>query len=282
MPELPEVETIRRRLQTILPGKVISHVTIHHPKSFGGDPDQVLGQQIVVIGRKAKLLRFQFANGLNLLTHLKMTGQLMYLDDKNRIGGGHPTADWVRELPSAHTRITYTFSDQSKLFFNDQRIFGWMRVMTDDQVLVEWARYAPDAIDPVVTPDYMFQQLQRRSVPIKQAIMMNDIIAGVGNIYAAEALHQAQLSPLRPARSLSKAEVTKLLAAIKQVMQEGIALGGTTFDGAYVDIDGLAGSYQNKLQVYGQAGKPCTRCGGIITKTTLGGRGTYYCASCQI
>ncbi len=281
MPELPEVETIKRRLQEILPGKKFSQVDVLHPKSFFGDLQQIIGQPVLDVTRKAKVLRFQLPNNLNILTHLKMTGQLIYADDKQRVGGGHPTADFVKDLPSKHTRITYTFDDNSKLYFNDQRIFGWMRVVPDEIVAAEFALFGPDATEDSITSEYLFSKLRKRGVPIKQAIMMNEIIAGVGNIYAADALNVAQLSPFRPANSLSMPEVERLVIAIKAIINEGIEFNGTTFDGKYVDVFGLTGTYQDRVKAYGRSGEKCYQCGGTIVKTTLGGRGTYYCSSCQ-
>jgi formamidopyrimidine-DNA glycosylase len=282
MPELPEVETIARRLKEILPGKIIKAIDIAKPKSFDGDASLLNGLQVEDITRKAKIIRFHFPNNLNLLTHLKMTGQLIYVDETQRVGGGHPTADFVKDLPGKHTRITYQFADDSRLFFNDQRMFGWMRLMSDDQVHLLYSLLGPDVIDELVTVEYLADKFKNRSVPIKQAIMMNDIVAGVGNIYACDALNVAQISPFRPAKSLNKEELGRLLSAMKLVINEGIRLGGTTFDGKYVNVEGLTGSYQERIQVYGREGKECYRCGAAIMKTSLGGRGTYYCPNCQV
>jgi formamidopyrimidine-DNA glycosylase len=281
MPELPEVETIKRRLQELLPGKKISQVNIFKEKSFGGNIAMIINQEILKVSRKAKILRFHLPNNLNILTHLKMTGQLIYVDGNKRVGGGHPTADFVKELPSAHTRISYLFDNGSRLFFNDQRMFGWMRVLTDQVVEQEFSLYGPDITDEMVTAEYLQQKFKTRSLPIKQAIMDHHIMAGVGNIYACDALNVAQLSPFRPAKSLSFAEIERLSEATKLVINEGIEAGGTTFDGKYVNVDGLTGSYQHGIRVYGREGKECYQCGGLIVKTTLGGRGTYYCSSCQ-
>jgi len=282
MPELPEVETIVRKLQTVLPGKVIQKIVIFHPKSFIGDQQQLIGLPVVAVTRKAKIIRIHLTRELNLLIHLKMTGQLIYADDHQRLGGGHPTEDWVKELPTKHTRVNICFSDNSQLFFNDQRLFGWVKVQTDQEVADTFAVLAPDINDPQVTAAYLAAKLGKRSQAIKQLIMDTTIVSGVGNIYACDALNLAQIHPERPAKSLSLAEIERLVVATKSVIQQGIELGGTTFDGKYVNVDGLAGNYQSVVRVYGREGQACLHCHGTIVKTKLGGRGTYFCSQCQI
>ena len=281
MPELPEVETVRRRLQEILPGKIIQSIRVLHDKSFRGQQKDLRGQEIQGVTRKAKVIRIHLPNQQNLLTHLKMTGQLIFVDDGTRIGGGHPTADWVKDLPSSHTRLIYDFTDGSKLYFNDQRIFGWMKLLTDEEVVTDFAKYGPDINEDSLTAEYLQQKFGNRRIPIKQAIMMNPIMAGLGNIYACDALNIAQLSPFRPSKSLNIKELKKLVAAAKQVIEEGLEYGGTTYDGKYVHVDGMSGSYQDIMRVYGLKGEKCQQCGGEIVKAKIGGRGTYYCGSCQ-
>ncbi|PIR59175.1 MAG: DNA-formamidopyrimidine glycosylase [Candidatus Pacebacteria bacterium CG10_big_fil_rev_8_21_14_0_10_56_10] len=285
MPELPEVETIRRRLAQLLPGKTFADVTINHPKSFNAQPQDLLGQSITKVTRRAKLLQFHLSggSGQQLVTHLKMTGQLLYeTAGQQRSGGGHPTRDWLVKLPSKHTRIEYLFTDGSRLFFNDQRLFGWMRLLSHEEVEALQARLGPDINTAQASLEYLVKKLASRSIPIKTALMTNGIVAGVGNIYACDALNLARISPLRPAGQLSRAEVGRVLAAAQQVIAKGIELEGTTFDGQYVTVDGLAGRYQQKLLAYGRAGEACYNCGHPILKTKLAGRGTYYCGVCQV
>ena len=187
----------------------------------------------------------------------------------------------MKDLPSKHTRLIYNFDDGSKLYFNDQRVFGWMRLLSDDEVAEEFAKYGPDINEDSLTVEYLLEKFKNRRISIKQAIMMNSIMAGLGNIYACDALNIAQISPLRPAKSLNKAEITKLLESAKQVINEGLKYGGTTYDGKYVHVDGMSGSYQDIMRVYGKEGKKCQQCGGTIVKTKIGGRGTFYCQDCQ-
>ncbi len=291
MPELPEVETIVRKLKAVLPGKKITAVCLFHPKTWQGLPtSQVIGRQVESVTRRAKIIQIFLVSApdepadepVQLLVHLKMTGQLIYVDPRQRLGGGHPTADWVSDLPSKHTRVGLDFTDNAHLFFNDQRLFGWIKAVTASEAALIFSTIGPDVIDDQVTLEYLAPFFKRRSQAIKQVIMDSSLIAGVGNIYACDALNLAQINPHRPAKSLSDQEISKLLASMKQVINQGIELGGTTFDGKYVDIDGLAGTYQTVVRVYGRAGKKCLFCEGEITKTKLGGRGTYFCPVCQV
>lgn len=281
MPELPEVETITAKLRQILPHQKITQIKVLKDKSFGGDVDHIIGSKITDVSRRAKIIRFHLDNGLSLLTHLKMTGQLIYVDQDRRMGGGHPSADWVNDLPSKHTRIVYDLTGGARLFFNDQRIFGWMKVMTAEQIENQFAQLGPDINSPDLNLDYLVAALVRRRIPIKQAMMDNKVVCGLGNIYVCDALNLSQISPFRPANSLSEHELKTLLANSQQVIARGIELGGTTFDGKYVGVDGFAGGYQKEVVAYGRAGEKCYNCGSLISKEKLGGRGTYYCPNCQ-
>lgn len=281
MPELPEVETIKRRLEEILLGKVINQVTVLREKSFDGDVNQILDKKVLKISRRAKLLRVHLEDQLNLLIHLKMTGQLIYQDELIRIGGGHPTADWINSLPSSHTRVIITFADDSRLFFNDMRVFGWIRVLSDSSIEKEFANLGLDANDNKFTADYLKEKVKSRSIPIKQAIMLNEILGGVGNIYAAEALFLAGIDPRRPAKSLSMIELKQLVIRIKEVINQGIKHGGTTFDGKYVDLSGMSGRHQEYLNVYGRDNKKCVNCGKNLLNVKIAGRSTVFCKSCQ-
>lgn len=282
MPELPEVETITRRLKQVLPGKKIIDTEVLVDKSFIGSATQLEGKTIKDVVRRAKISSIVFEDNTYLATHLKMTGQLIYVDPQNRLGGGHPTADWVSELPTKHTRIRYRLSDDAELFFNDQRLFGWMKLLTQDEHDELFSAWGPDIIDDSVTTAFLQQKFSRRSIPIKQAIMDNAIVCGVGNIYAADSLNLARISPFRPANLLSEKEITVLLAAMKETIAKAVDMGGTTFDGNYVSIDGFAGGYQDEVLTYGRQGQPCYNCGTLLEKEKIAGRGTYYCPNCQV
>lgn len=280
MPELPEVETIVRRLREVTVGKTITGVAVLRQKSFIGSPDALIGAKVQDISRRAKIMEFRFDAPTRMLVHLKMTGQLIYQDAQTRLGGGHPTADWVSELPSKHTRVILSLSDAAQLFFNDMRVFGWLKVVSPAEAELEYRNLGPDIIDVAVTPQYFFEQLQRRGIPIKQALMDNAIAAGVGNIYANDALHLAKIDPFRPAKSLTKAESDELLAAAQAVITSGIERGGATI-AHFRHVDGFAGGYQDVVRTYGKEDEPCPTCGAPIIRKKQGGRSTFYCANCQ-
>lgn len=281
MPELPEVETIVRKLRQAVVGRVIAEVKIFNPKTFVGDEAAVLEQKIVAVGRRAKMIEIKFSDSLYLLTHLKMTGQYLFKEGGSLVAGGHPTADWKEQLPGRHTRVEITFADGAKLFFNDMRKFGWLKLVSDAQRATIYDKLGPDVIDEELNLLYLKEKLSARKMTIKQAIMHNDILCGVGNIYACDSLNDARISPLRSAKSLDESEITRLLASMKKIIGVAIQNGGTTFDGMYVDIDGKSGSYSGVILTYGREDKNCYNCENPIKKITLGGRGTYYCPVCQ-
>lgn len=280
MPELPEVETIARRLRAALPGKTVANAQVLRAKSFVGEEASLIGIKIVAVDRRSKILSLTLSNKQYLLIHLKMTGQLLYVDGSVRLGGGHPSDDFIASLPSVHTRVVITFSDETTLYFNDLRVFGWIKLVNAAGKVKELAGLAPDIIDAAITPSYLFGVLARRSQPIKQVIMDNAVVAGVGNIYANDALHLAKLSPLRTANSLSRGEVERLLLAMKAVITLGIERGGATIQ-HYKNVEGLVGHYQDVRRVYAREGESCGECGTTIKRFKQAGRSTYYCPSCQ-
>jgi len=285
MPELPEVESIRRKLNLVLLNRQIQQIEVLRDKSFLSFSSlaiEISNQTVLEVRRRAKILQIVLSGKRDLLIHLKMTGQLIFVDTSGqRVGGGHPTADWVNDLPTKHTRVIFTFADGSRLFFNDMRVFGWIRSPLKQDVDKEFVNYGPDVNDPNLTVDYLLTQAQRRFIPIKQFIMDNKVLSGVGNIYASEALFAVGINPQRPAREISAKEMTKLLQAMQVIIERSIQLGGTTFDGKYVGVDGFAGGFQNELKVYGRSGKPCLKCGTEIQKIKQAGRGTFFCPTCQ-
>lgn len=282
MPELPEVETIVRRLREKLLDRQIVSIDVRREKSWQGDQQQILNHPIRAIERRAKIIIVSFAGtDYSLLVHLKMTGQLIHVGlDHRRTGGGHPTDDWVRQLPSKHTRVILSLDDGSKLFFNDMRVFGWLKVVSPEEKLRELKSYGPDSIDSAVTAEYWYQGLHKRTQAIKQVIMDGSFVAGVGNIYACDGLFVARISPTRPAKELSRAESDQLLAALREVVNLGVKLGGATIQ-HYKNVDGLAGGYQDQRKVYAREGEPCQRCGEPIQRIKQGGRSTFYCPHCQ-
>ena len=285
MPELPEVESIRRKLNEILSNRQIQSVEVRREKSFIAFPTtgkEILNNVVVEVKRRAKILQIVLDGKRDLLIHLKMTGQLIFMDiDGQRAGGGHPSADWVNDLPGKHTRVIFYMIDGSQLFFNDMRVFGWIRSPLKADVDQEFVNYGPDIDDPNLTVDYLLDAAKRRQIPIKQFIMDNAVLCGVGNIYASESLFATGINPTKSAKEVTKKEMGKLLQAMQKIIARSTELGGTTFDGKYVGVDGFAGGFQNELKVYGREGDPCLKCGTKIAKIKQGGRGTFYCPSCQ-
>jgi len=286
MPELPEVESIRHKLNAVLVDHQIQRVEVLREKSFltfSACSADILNKTVVKVKRRAKILQIVLSESRDLLIHLKMTGQLIFVNNNGqRVGGGHPSADWVNDLPAKHTRVIFTFTDGSRLFFNDMRVFGWIRSPLKQDVKKEFINLGPDINDPNLTVDYLLVQATRRSVPIKQFIMDNKVICGVGNIYASESLFQAGINPQKSAKEINKEEMMQLLVAMQDIIERSIQLGGTTFDGKYVGIDGFAGGFQHELKVYGREGEICFNCGNKIQRIKQGGRGTFFCPTCQI
>ncbi len=294
MPELPEVETIARQLNLSLLGRVIDKVSVYRDKNFIGDSKSLVGRKIKKIGRTAKMVVIEFEEAdFMVQIHLKMTGQLIYTEkiqktkksktqnNEIRIVGGHPSADWVNSLPSKHTRIEIVFDDRSTLFFNDMRAFGWMRIVSS-QITVDGSSLGrvPDVVDEEFSLEYFEKVLIKNKRPIKIVLLDQQLMGGIGNIYANDALNMAKILPTRKASELTKSEVKKLYEAVIFVINLGIECGGASAAN-YVDTKGLGGTYQNFFLTYKREGQPCKNCGEKIVKIKLGGRGTFYCLNCQ-
>ena len=280
MPELPEVETIVRQLDQVLPGKIISSVEVLRDKSLQGESSQAAGETISGVKRKQKIIVLKLSKNLVMLVHLKMTGQLIYQSPEKRIVGGHPTADWVGELPSKHTRVIVRFDDGSVLYFNDQRVFGWVRVVRREEWRVTMSGMAPDVVDEAFTVEYLEKVLKKSVRAVKLVILDQDKMGGMGNIYSCDALYLAGISPLRISSSLTVREIKSLHDAMIFVLNKGIETGGASLS-HFVDTEGFGGHYQDHFQVYNKEGESCAKCGSTIEKIKLGGRGTYFCPKCQ-
>lgn len=275
MPELPEVETIRMQLEKAVVGKTVADIVSRHPKTVSGDTDAVKGKKITGVSRYGKMLTLDLERKLHIGIHLKMSGQLIYSPLYSR--SGNP------EMPGRHTRAVVIFTSGDKLYFNDQRIFGWVKVM-DDQTLSKMPykkRLGPEPWD--INADDFFSKLAKRKKAVKLVLTDQEIISGVGNIYANDALWEARIHPKRIAKTLTREESDRLLSSVITVLREAIRYQGSSGkDQQYVMIDGSSGSYQEHFRVYDRQGKSCRRNdGGIVEKIMLGGRGTYYCPVCQ-
>src|SRR3989344_9562936 len=281
MPELPEVETIVRELDRVLSGKKITAVSVLRAKSFIGDEKELVGKTIESVERRSKMTVVGFKNyPQQLVIHLKMTGQLIYLSGTHRVVGGHPTPDWVNELPSKSTRVGIELDNGAKVFFNDLRVFCWLKVMANGKWQMAISKMPPDVTSKEFTVEYFAKVLGKSGRPIKLVLMDQEKLGGGGNIYANDALYLARISPKRKAKEKTEKEGGELYEAVKKVINLGIKYGGASVD-KYVDAAGMGGKYQEHFLVYGRNGQKCTRDGKVIKKIKLGGRGTYYCPGCQ-
>lgn len=288
MPELPEVEIIRVGLSNLIVGRSVKSIELFDsPRSFPNPPSQVnqflIGSSIKSVHRRAKVLIICLSTGYSLVTHLKMTGQLIFRGQEN-FGGGHPTDSLVNELPDRSTRVQICFADDSRLFFNDQRKFGWMRLLPDHEInqLTFFQKVGPEPLDEQTQPSEFIQRIRRHNcMMVKPAILDQAVIAGVGNIYADEALWQARVHPQTRVNVLSDDQLTELFEAVIDVLSLSIERGGST-DRNYVNAKGERGSYLQFAKVFRREGQPCYRHPDVlIEKIRVSGRGTHICPVCQ-
>ncbi len=289
MPELPEIETVKLQLEKVLVGQVCKDIKILSDKVIKGRIDEIIGRKVQKIERKGKVLLINFGEKLDLGFHFKMTGQLVYEGGGKRVVGGHPTEDFVNKMPGKHTRAIFEFVKTSPptpllnsgeggsnfLYFNDQRMFGW--IMLNPEFV---NTLGPEPFD--ISATKFIELLKKLKKPIKLAIMDQEIISGVGNIYANDALWEAGIDPRASSNKVTSDKAKILLDKIRLVLREGIKYGGATAaDAKYIDLHGLGGHYQEHFRVYDREKLPCLRCKTKIEKIALGGRGTYWCPKCQ-
>jgi len=316
MPELPEVETVVRGLSRHLIGQTIKDVEVRNKNSYKvtslrsrprrGRQD-VQGLKIVKISRRGKGIIINLTKDISLLIHLKMTGQLIYVprtkkrsfdsaqDDKvgarndkvkgwddGRMNFGHPTSDFTNTMPSSHTRVIFKLS-KGTLYFNDQRKFGWIKALPTGKISADSfiKKLGVEPFSKAFAPTLLWQATQRRkNSPIKAILMDQEIVAGMGNIYADEALFLAKIRPTRKGKDITQSEAKKLLSAIRKVLTLGIKHSGSSI-GSYKTTTGAPGKMQNYLKVYDQTGKPCFRCKGKVERIKIAGRSAHFCPSCQ-
>ena len=270
MPELPEVETIARGLANAIRGKTIRSARVSRPEIALAPPGEdfahaVRGETVAAVGRRGKYVVLELASGRRLAVHLRMTGRLIVQARGERAA-----------LPYAN--VALTFGDGARLVFADVRRCGRMRLLAAGD---PWD--ADGGVEPLsqgFTSDTFVSMLDGRRTPIKSFLLDQSRIAGVGNIYACEALWEAGIRPSRPSRTISKPARRRLHGALRSVLQRAVEARGTSVDD-YVDAQGLKGGFQNQLAVYGRLGKPCARCGKPIVRTVIGQRGTWWCRGCQ-
>jgi len=287
VPELPEVETVRRGLHELIIGRMVKKVVYDTPKSFPNAPADVdrflIGSTITDVRRRAKVLMIDLSTNYTLVIHLKMTGQLVFRASDVAFGAGHPNDSLIGELPDRSTRVTFTFADGSHLYFNDQRKFGWVKLIPTIEVpnIDFMKKVGPEPLEADFTPEQFAARFKRRAKsPIKAALLDQTVVAGVGNIYADESLWGAKIHPLRKVATITDAEFNKLYHELRDVMNLAIAKGGST-DKNYVNAEGKRGSYMDFARVFRREGLPCPRCGTIIVKFKAAGRGTHICPNCQ-
>lgn len=285
MPELPEVETIKRQLNEKLIGLKITDFWWDTPKMVKGSKEEVIGAKVKEIRRRAKLIEIDLSIGRTILIHLKMTGQLIYQDKSSSKHSydGKPLPPLNNPIPNTSTHVIFHFDNGGTLYFNDLRKFGFVKILPTSDV--EHTRimneFGPEPLDPNFGVEKLLERLKKRqNMKIKQLLLDQKFIAGVGNIYANEALYKARINPEKRASELSENEVTRLLHDLKSVLHVGLMTGGAS-DQTYVDAFGSSGRFMKYAKIYGKKGQKCPECGGKIERISLGGRGTFFCPNCQ-
>ena len=271
MPELPEVETVKEKLKPRLINKKIVGVDVYWNNTIVDIPVETfksnLKDQIFIdIKRRGKWLVFELSN-YYLLVHLRMEGKFFFKEE--------------REERAKHEHIIFKLED-IELRFHDTRKFGKMYLLNKDELFSRkpLSELGFEPFDDDLTVSYLKEKYERKSLPIKEVILDQRIIVGIGNIYADEVLFLSKINPYKPAKELKTKELQAIIDNTKKVLARAIELGGTTIR-SYVSLDNKKGEFQDELQVHGQAGKPCKVCGTTIIKEFIGGRGTYYCPTCQ-
>jgi formamidopyrimidine-DNA glycosylase len=273
MPELPEVESVRRQLEPALVGRRFEHVTIDDARLVRPyDPAEVaaelVGEHVAAVERRGKYLVVRFESGRVLLIHLRMTGSLL-----------HAPGGSLQDDP--HRRAVVTLDDGSDVAYRDVRRFGtWLLLEPEEAEPYLGARVGDEPLDALFTAARLAERLAGRRTSLKAALLDQRTLAGMGNIYVDEALWRARLNPLRPASGLDRAELRRLHRGIRASLEHGLARQGSTLRD-YRLPDGSGGSMQDEFRVYGRGGEPCERCGTPIARTKVAGRTTSYCPSCQ-
>ncbi len=288
MPELPEVETVRIGLSQFLPGKIVASESHDWPKGFPNAVSDVqqflIGSKVLEVKRRAKVLIIELSTKYSLVIHLKMTGQLVYVNENNRFGAGHPSDSLIKELPDKSTRVTLIFTDGSRLFFNDQRKFGWMRLLPTAEVpnIDFFRRVGPEPLADDFTAREFRERIKKRpNSTIKATLLDQTVVAGVGNIYADESLWAARIHPAERMKNIGDTKLNTLFNELRTVLQLSIDKGGSS-DKNYVNAEGKRGSYLSFANVFRREGKPCPRHPDTtIIKTRVAGRGTHTCPRCQ-
>ena len=290
MPELPEVEIIKRGLEQRVIGKKIVDIEVRLDKMFQGKKEDIIGAKVEKIRRWAKMLEIGLSGGKSILIHLKMTGQLVYREKaegveegKLEFRGGHPEKNYLGKLPNRFTHLIFHFTNGGALYFNDLRRFGWAKIYETDEISRVKAirELGPEPFDAKFTSSYLLKAAARRPrSKIKQVLMDQTIAAGVGNIYADEALFCTGVSPLRLSGTVKLSEFEKIVKCLKRSLKRGLEFGGSS-ENTFVNVEGARGKMQDHLLVYRRAGQKCFSCTGGIKRVKIAGRGAHFCPNCQ-
>jgi formamidopyrimidine-DNA glycosylase len=285
MPELPEVQTVVSELEAKIKNKIISRAEVLAGKSVNLPMEDFIkltkNKKVLSVARRAKLIIIDLEGKWWLLTHLKMTGQFVFCEkDKCSVSGGHAIAN-LGDLPNKFSRVVLHFKGGSKLFFNDIRRFGWVRLVDEKQLIKELSKYGPEPLSSGFNSKVLTAIcLRYKNRKIKQILLDQTLVAGLGNIYVDESCFEAGILPTRTAGSLSGTEINKLAKAIKYILRLAISKKGTSAN-TYIHTDGSKGNMLKYLKVYQRTGEVCKRCGGKISKVKLNGRSTHFCTDCQ-
>jgi formamidopyrimidine-DNA glycosylase len=284
VPELPEVESLRRDLAATLVGRAITDVEVRLAKQVvtpaGLTVADLIGKRIEGLRRRAKFLIFDLSDGLALVFHLRLAGQLVHRDSAGQTlaSGGHPVPAYDAPLPHRSTHVIFRLDDGSVLYLTDIRQFGrvWILPEAGVQPLLDQAKLGPEPLDPAFTEAVLRDRLARRvKMPLKPLLLDQHVVGGVGNIYADEIIFESGLTPATRVGDLDDAAIGRLHRAIQDV------LGLAVREGVAEILNGKAAVGRDFPRVHGRTGQPCPRCGSTIVKTRFGGRGTYTCPSCQ-
>lgn len=277
MPELPEVEVVRRGLERHLVGARVEAVTVfdaralkRHPGSAENFVDALAGATIVSAERRGKFMWCPLDSGQALVVHLGMSGQIRVLGDDS----------------PKHERVRLLLHDRPPVSFHDQRLFGSLALdefveTSTGRVPSQVAHIARDVLDPELDDADLIRRLRKRTVAVKNALLNQELVSGIGNIYADEALWQAKVHYATPADRVSASTYRDLLAAVRSVMRGALDVGGTSFDALYVNVNGESGYFDVSLNAYGQTGRPCPRCGTAIVREPWQNRSSHFCPRCQ-
>lgn len=282
MPELPEVETVRRIVETHLRGKTVERIDVRLPKILRDSPlpdaSTLAGAAVVGARRRAKVLAIDFSNGLSLMLHFKLAGQwAVLLPDGQRAVAGHPVPVPDGDYPHKSTHADIVFTDGTVVHYSDIRQFGWWRIMPSEDVqdAFDAFGFGPEGHGSELDSAALVSAMGKRGIPIKTLLLDQSFIAGLGNIYVDEVLYRARVHPAAPAKSLSVAKRKAIVQEIPWVLEQGIGQGGVKI------VHSIAYPIDDFPAIHGREGEPCLRCGTAIRKIRVGARGTYYCPKCQ-